>query len=340
MHCMNWNLIGHEWAVNLLHQHIARGEVHHAYLFTGPPGIGRRTLALRFAQAINCLQPPAPGQLCGKCRMCVQLERLQQSDLSLIQAGQEGGELKVDAIRQLQHSLSLAPYEARYRIALLLRFQEANSNAQNALLKTLEEAPDKVILLLTADSAEVLKETIVSRCEVLRLRPLPLDIVRSSLEARGTPPELANLVAHISGGRPGYAIRLSQDPKLLEKRLEWLDDLWEQFQNNRRKRFAFAEGITKTKHGTREERDQMRENLRAMILTWISFWRDVMLRSVGSSGALTNPDQIERVDRLAVDFDLSGARRQVSALEDGLTRLNNANLQLLMDVLLLDLPRI
>lgn len=340
MHSMNWNISGHEWAVNLLQQHISRGGLRHAYLFTGPPGTGRRTLALRFAQAINCLQPPAPGHPCGTCRMCIQLERMQQSDLAVVQSGQEGGELKVEAIRQLQHSLSLSPYEARYRIALLLRFQEANANAQNALLKTLEEAPDKAILLLTADSGEVLKETIVSRCEVLRLRPLPLETVRASLEARGTPPDQADLLAHVSGGRPGYAIRLSQSPDLLQKRLEWLDELWELLQSNRRKRFVFADKVTRTKRGTREERDQMREDLRAMILTWISFWRDVMLRSAGSAGSLTNPDQLERVDRMAVAIDLSGARQQVSGLEDGLERLNNANLTLLLEVLLLDLPRI
>ena len=68
---MNWNLLGHEWAVSLLKEHVARGQARHAYLFTGPHQIGRRTLALRLAQALNCLQPVAPGEPCGACRACV-----------------------------------------------------------------------------------------------------------------------------------------------------------------------------------------------------------------------------------------------------------------------------
>src|SRR5574342_647685 len=138
---MPWDLLGHEWAARLLTEHIAGGRLRHAYLFTGPRGVGRRTLALRLAQAVNCLQPPAPGVPCGACSACVRMERMQHPDLAVIQAETEGGVLKVEGVRDLQHSLSLAPYEARYRIALLLRFEEANPSAANALLKTLEEPP-------------------------------------------------------------------------------------------------------------------------------------------------------------------------------------------------------
>ena len=87
---MEWNVIGHEWAARLLQQHIANGEARHAYLFTGPAGIGRRTLALRFAQALNCANPPAPGLPCGACRACQQIERQQHTDLA-VQIARESG---------------------------------------------------------------------------------------------------------------------------------------------------------------------------------------------------------------------------------------------------------
>ena len=83
---MDWNVLGHEWAADLLGQHIARREVRHAYLFAGAPGVGRRTLALRFAQALNCLQPPAPGQPCFTCRTCTQTFSQQLPDLSVVQS--------------------------------------------------------------------------------------------------------------------------------------------------------------------------------------------------------------------------------------------------------------
>ncbi len=298
---MEWNVIGHEWAARLLQQHIANGEARHAYLFTGPAGIGRRTLALRFAQALNCTQPPAPGLPCGACRACQQIERQQHTDLAVVQAERVGGDLKIDAVRELQRSLSLAPYESRYRIALLPRFHEANANAQNALLKTLEEAPGHVILLLTADSAEDLLPTITSRCEVMRLRPQPLVTVAGALQAHwGAPPDEARMLAHFSAGCLGTAVL----------------------------------------KGKRTDREALRENLHDAYRTWLSFWRDVMLRSAGAQAALVNIDVEERVQAAAVQTGLETARRQAAALEKGLARLNSANLQLLTETLLLDWPRV
>ena len=201
---MNWNILGHEWAVDLLKEHVARQDVRHAYLFTGPQGVGRRTLALRLAQALNCLQPPAPGEACYACRICVQTEKMQQPDLSVVQSERIGGTLKVEQIRELQHDLALHPYEARYRVAALLRFEEAHPSAMNALLKTLEEPGPQVVIVLTAESAERLLPTIVSRCEILRLKPLPLEVVDQGLQNLwGLPAEKARLLAHLSGGRPG-----------------------------------------------------------------------------------------------------------------------------------------
>src|SRR5512143_2539382 len=199
----NWGLLGHEWAVELLRQHILSGELRQAYLLTGPSGVGRRTLALRFAQAVNCPQPVAPGEPCRTCRTCQQIEGMRFADLSVIQAESEGGVLKIDQVREVLRTVTLKPFQAPYRMAVFLRFQEANANAQNALLKTLEEPPAHALLLLTADNAEQLFPTIVSRCEVLRLRPLPVREVAEFLAVQGTPPDQARLLAHLSGGRPG-----------------------------------------------------------------------------------------------------------------------------------------
>ncbi len=283
---MDWKLVGQEWAVAYLKEHIIRSSFRHAYLFTGPQGIGRRTLALRFAQALNCSEPPAPGDPCGACRNCLQIERMQHPDLAVIQADRIGGNIKVDQVRELQRSLSLAPYQAPLRIALLLRFEEANPNASNALLKTLEEPPPKVVLLLTADSAESLPPTIVSRCEVLRLRPPELKIVEQALvEQWNAPPENARLLSHLSGGRIGYAAQLYLDPERLQQRGVWLEDHQRLLSASRVERFAYAEALAKD-----------RDKLRQAIESWQSLWRDVLLQSSASSAPIANLDHQAEIE--------------------------------------------
>jgi DNA polymerase-3 subunit delta' len=326
----NWNLVGHEWAVDMLKKHIVNGTTRHAYLLAGPPGLGRRTLALRFAQALNCPTPIELGIPCGQCRDCKQIAAMQHADLTIIQADTEGSTMKVDQIREARRTLVLKPYQVNYRVALFLRFQEANDNAANALLKTLEEAPSYAVLILTADNPEQLLPTIVSRCEVLRLRPLRVEEVQKELETRGLETGKAKLIAHISGGRFGYALQLIENEALLGWREERLNDLQSLISSSRVEKFAYAEKLSKDK-----------ESMRQAILIWLSYWRDVMLRTAQADTPLVNVDRNVEIEDLAGRVDLSIARRVVSGLEEVLEKMErNVNSRLLAEVLLLDLPKL
>ena len=338
----NWNLIGNEWAVDMLKKHVTNGTTRHAYLFAGPPGLGRRTLALRFAQALNCQTPLQPGIPCGGCRDCKQIAAMQHADLSVIEPTVKdpnnpkelipapNGEIRIQQIRDLQKTINLKPYQSRYRVLIFLRFQQANIEACNALLKTLEEAPSYAVLILTADNPEQLLPTIVSRCEVLRLRPLKVEEVMKELESRGVESGQAKLIAHISGGRFGYALRLLDDEALLGWREERLNDLQTLISASRVEKFAYADKLAKDK-----------ESMRQTILIWLSYWRDVMLRTAHAQTPLVNVDRNVEIEDLAQRLDLSIARRVVSGLEGVLEKMErNVNSRLLAEVLLLDLPKV
>jgi DNA polymerase-3 subunit delta' len=328
---MDWSMIGHEWAAELLAEHVAQKRERHAYLITGPQGVGRKTLALRFAQSLNCPKPPSPGQPCLKCSTCKRMGAMQHPDLSVVQAEHEGEVLRIDQVRELQHSLSLAPYEARYRVALILRFEEANTSTANAMLKTLEEPPPQVIVILTAESGESLLPTIVSRCEVLRLRPLSIDETSTGLQIlRGVPAKQAELLAHISGGRPGYALRLFEQPRLFEQRQSWLEELVRLLSSSRVERFAFA-----------KERVENTDELRNELQVWLTFWRDVLISAAGIPGTLTNLDYSTPIARLAGEIGLQRAQFFVKAIENTIERIDrNVNPRLALEVLLIDYPRI
>jgi DNA polymerase-3 subunit delta' len=327
----NWGLIGHEWAVQLLKGHLERGAPRHAYLFTGADSIGRRTLALRFAQAFNAEPPSSPGEFDPQNRTSRQIEQMQHPDLSLVERLEGDRDIKIDAVRQLQHSLSLAPYSARYRIALLLDFELANDNAANALLKTLEEPPSRVVLMLTAESADAMLPTIASRCEVIHLRPVSLEQLSQGLQQLyGVPAEQAHLLAHVSSGRPGYALLLHQQPALLARRTAWLDEQQYLLKSNRSTRFEYAQQATKEK-----------EDYIQMLQVWLSFWRDVLLQAAQAETPLVNIDRQAEIEDLSCRLDTTTIHHLVSEVGTTISNLRtNANLRLTAEALLLEFPYI
>lgn len=335
---MEWNYIGQEWAVDLLKKHIIRNTTRQAYLITGPQGIGRRTLALRFAQALNCLNPPAVGESCGKCRTCKGIQKEEQADLTIVRRNPERTRILIEQVRDLQHTLALAPYESNTRVALLVNFPEATEDAQNALLKVLEEPPDRVILILTADSAESMLPTISSRCEQIRLRPMkPADLAKALQGLEGIGTASAADLAHISGGCPGRAIALGSSKKFFQDRRQRLMEGLELLQSDLIARFAYAERTARRN----EKMNQTRDELRLTLQAWSGLWRDIYLAGSGEESYMMNID---------LQNEISGAAKVVAA-QDALACLkettaalwkleNNANLRLLLEVVLLGWPKL
>jgi DNA polymerase-3 subunit delta' len=328
---MPWDLVGHEWAVDLLRKDIASNRLAHAYLFTGAAGIGKRTLALQLARAVNCEAPPAPGDLCGECRSCRLIGAGKHPDVFVLRPEGTGARILVDAAREVVHAVMLKPMEAARRIALLIDFHRALPNAANALLKTIEEPPPSAILLLTAESADELLPTITSRCRVVALRPLREEIVARALRERWKiPPERAESLARLSGGRLGWAVGQAPWDEMEADRgqlfREWLGIL----QGNRAARFAAAEKAA-------ADRDRLRDALQS----WESFGHDLLLCTLSKDTGITNIDFLSPMRALARRVPPHRAREWLAALrraEDQIDR--NANVRLALEAAFLDAPEV
>jgi len=314
---VDWGLIGHEWAVDLLRRQMQHGSIHHAYLISGPEGVGRRGLALAFARVLLCEAPPEPGVACGACRACRQVPQATYPDLHVVEREEDKQGLAVDQVRDLQRQLSLAPLAGGRRVALIVDVDRASLGAANALLKTLEEPPPRVILLLTAVDPEATPPTIVSRCETLALRPVAEPAIAEALQARGASAEEAIRWARLSAGRPGWALALMDDPAVRRRREEHAAVYQEVLAADLERRFALADSW-------KDEAD-----IEERLAVWLSLAGDSLRTAAEASGGSAGSAA-----------SLADGRRAVEAIArtlDGFR--HNVNARLALELMMLELPR-
>jgi DNA polymerase-3 subunit delta' len=329
MNTHHWPVYGHDWAVDHLRRALANGRVRHAYLIVGTESIGKETFARAFAMTLNCTEADETARPCGRCSACKRIASGSHPDILYSENDPATGVLKTEEVRAMMGRIALKPYEARYRIAIFRDFDHARGNAQDALLKTLEEPPPQAVLLLLAPAPETLLPTITSRSQVIALRPLATEAVREALiQHKGAAPDQADLLARLCGGRMGWAIRALQDPAILDQRAQALDLLEDALHRNRAGRFEIADGLSRDKLA-----------LTPLLELWQTYWRDVLLLAQGAAAPPANLDRLDALKRLAnsmtPDEALSSLKATRRTLDD-LTK--NLNLRLALEVLFLDYP--
>lgn len=194
----------------LLQQGIRRDALAAAYIFAGPAGVGKKLLALLLAKSLNCLAGGGDLDCCGSCASCRKIDTGNHPDVQLIVPDTKV--LKVDQIRSLIQEINFRPFEGRRRVFILDDADRMNEEAANCLLKTLEEPPEKSILVLITASLYALLPTIRSRGQILNFRPIPAPEIEEYLRAeRSFPPDRATVAARVSTGSLGRALSLDMD---------------------------------------------------------------------------------------------------------------------------------
>lgn len=324
-----WPIVGHDWAVRQLQVALARNDVPHALLITGPESVGKMTLARVLTGALLC-KGPEEDRPCGVCLSCRKLASGNHPDFMLVAPEARESRLKIDQIRAVERFLALTPNESAHKIALIDGFERATIGAANALLKTLEEPPPYAHLVLLAQDADLLLPTIVSRAQQLALRPLSRSVVeRALIQQWHIPAEQAGYLARISGGRMGWAIRAATEPAYHQRMSTALAMLIELLNQDLPSRFAVAQTLV---------RDAEIE-LGEVLEYWLTGWRDVVLLQTGNAEAVTYFNHRETLAAIAQNLPLNSAVAAVKALEQCREALQrNANTQLQIENLLLNLP--
>lgn len=377
------DIIGQQAPLQVLRRAIYSGRVAHAYLFAGPPNIGKTLVALWFAKTLNCerntvFASPEEVDCCDECDTCRRFDRLVHPDFMLVRperavkvdgddAGDDG-EAESDVLeiegsiittgqveRLVEHSY-LRAMQSRRKVYLITNAETMNKEAENRLLKTLEEPPPGTVLMLTCANLSGLLPTTISRCQLLNFRPVPATEAERCLRERypALDPEQTHSLAALSGGRIGWAINMLQHPEVLVTRTKLLDlcvrlpqmPMVQCLQTGEKLIEAAEEWWLATadpevgEKALKSSRDRiLRTRLIDVLDVLVTWFRDLLLvHAAPQSTQVINRDRIADLQRLAPTIDPETCRRACLYLEDMKQQLRrNANVRLACEMMALRL---
>ncbi len=288
------SILGQEKAKKMLRRAVANNRLGHAYLFRGPVGVGKKTLARAFGNYLNCQNPTDSQDACTICQSCRKLKSGNQPDLLVIEP--EGVSIKIKQIRELKHALTFPPYEAKYRIVLIADIHTMRREAANSLLKILEEPPPGNQLVLTGDEASEILPTITSRCQIIPFTGLPHELVEEKLIAGGLAPAAAASLTAITYGSLGQA-RMMADRELLETRRAILETLSELKQANS----TSVEAVFQLAEQAAALNDRLPE-----LLDLIKLWfRDLIIIASNQPEGIVNQDLLDITGKTAKSWPIN-----------------------------------
>jgi DNA polymerase-3 subunit delta' len=345
---------GHDHAIRVIVRAVRAERPPHALLLSGPRGVGKTTLALDLAAGLLCLASDPAARPCRACGACRKVGLREHADLHLVAPEGAGEQIRLGQVQRLIADLSLTPLEGRFRVAIIGAAQRLNPDAQNALLKTLEEPGPATCLVLCADDVALLLPTVLSRTARLRLGPQPIELLTRWLVAEGlADPTPARAAAFAGHGLPGLAIRLARRPEATLARARIARTLLDLLPAERRARLNAAADLLADAaafdaalrdevppSGGRLEPAERRRAASVVIDVWRDIGRDLAVAASGGARGVRDHELLGRILAAADGVDQTALHRFLDRLDRLMAAIESyGNPELALDVLLLAWPR-
>lgn len=308
-------IIGHQRILKFLRKSIENNRLAHAYLFTGAANLGKRRVALEFIKMLN-----------GR-----EIEKTVHPDILIIEPEtvEKDGALKefeigIKQAREVQRQMALYPYQSDYKITLIDQADKMSPEASNCLLKTLEEPNGKAVLILITSNWRMILPTIISRCQQVNFLPVPEEEIKKGLNKIFGPLTRKNAsVVRLANGRPGLAIKFLENPELLKKQEEIINQLEKLLRADLNERYQYVEKIAKDVPLARQILD-----------TWIFWFRDLLLLKNNCSDLTIHSAAV----RYQNSYSLSKLKNIIRAIKRTSLFLANSsiNARLALEVLMLE----
>jgi DNA polymerase-3 subunit delta' len=317
-------ILGQTKALTLLSRALTSGRLAHAYLFAGPDGVGKTTVARDLAAVLFCRQPQA-DRSCGCCPGCLKFQSDNHPDFVRIRP--EGAAIKIDQIRSLKKALNFSPFESKQRIVLLEDVHTMRREAGNSLLKVLEEPPPDNLLILVGNTTGSILPTIVSRCPVIPFAPLPLSLAAEIIHRHKPEVDMEGsmALAALADGCPGQALNIET-----EGMLALYYKLIDQMVDNAGSRADRVEKVL----ALAAEMAESKEGIELLLALLRIFLKNCMAAATSVTCTTFSPEVLRTRERWNLQ-QLSAKMAAIDLSEQALAR--NCNRGLTSEVLLLDL---
>ncbi len=333
-------IMGQEDAKNLLKNAIKSGNHNHAYIFSGEVGAGKMMLAEAFAMMLQCENPG--DDACGECHSCKQAITRNNPDIIYVTREKDKSNIGVNVIReQINNNIIIKPYSSRYKVYIVDEAEKMNIQAQNALLKTIEEPPEYAVILLLTTNHNAFLQTILSRCVTIQMKSIDAELIKKTLQEKYQIVDYqAEMVASFAQGNLGKAIQLATSDRFKEVKDE-VTSLVKKV--GRMEEYEIATEVTWIKTEVKTEKDrekaaakseeepQKTQSITEQMLDLITLWyRDVLLyKATQDESLLIFKEDTYDIRLQADDCSYNGLNIIFDAISETRKRLNaNVNFEL------------